>query len=82
MTPSCCFTTSKLDVGSLHEKFWLIDPIDGTKDYINKRDEYTLNAALIIDLKPALGIVCAPAKGRLFFSYGKNLAFEINHGKK
>ena len=62
--------------------FWLIDPIDGTREYIKKKDEYTLNAALIIDLKPALGIVYAPAKDRLFFSYGKNLAFEINNGKK
>jgi len=62
--------------------FWLIDPIDGTREYIKKKGEYTLNAALIIDLKPALGIVYAPAKDRLFFSYGKNLAFEINNGKK
>ena len=65
-----------------NKDFWLIDPIDGTRDYINKRDEYTLNAALIIDLKPALGIIYAPAKDRLFFSYGYNLAFEINNGKK
>ena len=64
------------------QTFWLIDPIDGTKDYIKKRDEYTLNAALIIDLKPALGIIYAPAKDRLFFSYGKNHAFEINKGKE
>ena len=62
--------------------FWLIDPIDGTRNYINKEDEYTLNAALIINLKPAIGIVYAPAKKRLFFSYGKDLAFEINNGKK
>lgn len=62
--------------------FWLIDPIDGTRDYIKKKDEYTLNAALIINLKPALGIVYAPAKDRLFFSYGKNLAFEINNKRK
>ena len=62
--------------------FWLIDPIDGTRDYIKKKDEYTLNAALIIDLKPAIGIVYAPAKNRLFFSYGKNLAYEINYGKR
>ncbi len=61
--------------------FWLIDPIDGTKDYINKRDEYTLNAALITNLKPALGIIYAPAKNRLFFSYGKDLAYEINNEK-
>ena len=62
--------------------FWLIDPIDGTRDYIKKKDEYTLNAALIINLKPAIGIIYAPAKDRLFFSYGKDLAFEINNGKK
>ena len=62
--------------------FWLVDPIDGTKEYIKKKDEYTLNAALIINLKPALGIVYAPAKNRLFFSYGKGFAFEINNGKK
>ena len=64
------------------KNFWLIDPIDGTRDYINKKDEYTLNAALIVDLKPAIGIVYAPAKNRLFFSYGKNFAFEINNGRK
>ena len=71
-----------IEIKKEDKTFWLIDPIDGTKDYINKKDEYTLNAALIIDLKPALGIVYAPAKDRLFFSYGKNLAFEINNGKK
>ena len=64
------------------KNFWLVDPIDGTRDYIRKKDEYTLNAALIIDLKPVLGIIYAPAKNRLFFSYGKGLAFEINNGKK
>ena len=65
-----------------NKTFWLIDPIDGTRDYIKKREEYTLNAALIIDLRPAIGIINAPAKDRLFFSYGKNFAFEIHKGKK
>ena len=65
-----------------NKTFWLIDPIDGTKDYIKKRDEYTLNAALIHDLKPVIGIVYAPAKERLFFSYGKNSSFEIFNGNK
>ena len=32
--------------------FWLIDPIDGTHDYINNKDEFTINAALIINKKP------------------------------
>jgi|TARA_B110001452_G_scaffold257708_1_gene252157 3'(2'), 5'-bisphosphate nucleotidase len=61
--------------------FWLLDPIDGTRDYINQKEEYTLNAALIIDLKPSLGIIYAPAKNRIFYSYGKNLAFEMSKGK-
>jgi len=62
--------------------FWLIDPIDGTKDYINNRDEFTLNAALIINLNPVLGIINAPGKKRLFYSYGKGHAFEINKDNK
>ena len=70
-----------LNVKNEANTFWLIDPIDGTKDYIKKRDEYTLNAALIIDFKPVIGIVYAPSKNRLFYSYGKNLAFEIRDGK-
>ncbi len=74
--------TVNFDIKNENNTFWLIDPIDGTRDYIKKRDEYTLNASLIVDLKPAIGIVNAPAKNRLFFSYGKNLAFEINNDKK
>ena len=73
---------TNIKIAKDEKNFWLIDPIDGTRDYINKRDEYTINAALILDLKPAIGIVFAPAKNRLFFSYCKNLAFEINNGKK
>ena len=74
--------TVNLSVKNKNKTFWLIDPIDGTRDYIKKKDEYTLNAGLIIDCKPALGIVYAPAKNRLFFSYGKGFAFEINKGGK
>ena len=64
-----------------NENFWLIDPIDGTKEYIKKKDEYTLNAALILNLKPEIGVVYAPAKNRLFFSYGKGSAYEIRNKK-
>ena len=71
-----------LNIKNKNKTFWLIDPIDGTKDYIKKKDEYTLNAALIVDFKPAIGIVYAPEKDRLFYSYGNNLAFEINNRKK
>ena len=74
--------TFSTGIKSQNKTFWLIDPIDGTKAYIKKKDEYTLNAALIINLKPAVGIIYAPEKDRLFFSYGKYLAFEMNNRKK
>ena len=62
--------------------FWLIDPIDGTYDYINNGEEFTLNAALIINKKPKLGIIYAPAKERLFYSYDKGYSFELIRNKE
>ena len=58
-------------------KFWLIDPIDGTYDYINNKDEFTLNAALILNKKPELGIIYAPAKKRLFYTHAPKPLFRI-----
>ncbi len=55
--------------------FWLIDPIDGTKEYISGKDEYTLNAALVIDKKPVVGLVGVPKKKQLFYSYGIGKSF-------
>ena len=60
--------------------FWLVDPIDGTYDYINDRDEFTINAGLILDRKPVAGLIYAPAKKRMFFSYGDDHAFEKTNG--
>ena len=62
--------------------FWLVDPIDGTNDYINNRDEFTLNAALIINKKPIIGVINAPAKKRLFYSYGYSNSYELSNNKK
>ena len=62
--------------------FWLIDPIDGTRDYINDRDEFTLNAALIINRKPVIGIITAPAKKRVFYSYGLSNSYELTNGQE
>ena len=62
--------------------FWLIDPIDGTYEYVNDGDEFTLNAALIINKKPEIGIVNAPKKKRLFYSYGFGECYELSENKK
>ena len=48
------------------KNFWLVDPIDGTYDYINDLEEFTINAGLIIDNIPAAGLIFAPAKKRMF----------------
>ena len=48
--------------------FWLIDPIDGTKEYISGKDEYTLNAALVVNKKPIW--IGGVQKKQLFYSYG------------
>ncbi len=61
--------------------FWLIDPIDGTYDYINNLEEFTINAGLIIDNKPVAGLINAPAKERIFYSYGEGNAYELCNGK-
>jgi 3'(2'), 5'-bisphosphate nucleotidase len=43
------------------ERFWLVDPLDGTKEFIKHNDEFTVNIALIEQGKPVLGVVHAPA---------------------
>ncbi len=61
--------------------FWLVDPIDGTYDYINDLEEFTINAGLIINNKPVAGLINAPAKKRMFYSYGKENAYELSNGE-
>ena len=51
--------------------FWLIDPIDGTKEYIAGKDEYTINAALVINKKPVAGLVGVPKKNVYFIHLEK-----------
>lgn len=46
--------------------FFLVDPIDGTKEFINKRDEFTVNIALVSDGMPIAGVVAAPALNALY----------------
>ena len=64
--------------------FFLVDPIDGTKEFINKRDEFTVNIALVKDGMPVAGVVAAPALGSLYAGMVGAGAFQINlsDGKK
>ena len=63
--------TVDLQKKNILNTFWLVDPIDGTKEYIKGEDEYTINAALVVNYIPTIGLVGAPKKNILFFTYGK-----------
>ena len=52
--------------------FWLVDPIDGTYDYINNLEEFTINAGLILNNEPVAGLIYAPAKKKnVFFLWAR-----------
>ena len=73
--------TVNLNIKNNSNIFWLIDPIDGTKEYITGKDEYTINAALVIDKVPVLGLVGVPKKNRLFYSYSPGESYLIEKDK-
>lgn len=54
------------DIPDVSNRFWLVDPIDGTKEFISRNGEFTVNIGLIEHGLPVLGLVLAPAMGRLF----------------
>ncbi len=61
--------------------FWLVDPIDGTYDYINDGEEFTINAGLILNGKATAGLINVPAKKRMFYSFGKDQSYEFRSNK-
>ena len=73
--------TVDLKIKNKNTIFWLIDPIDGTKEYVAGKDEYTLNAALIINKVPSIGLVGVPKKKQLFYSYGVGDSYVIENNK-
>ncbi len=63
-------------IKALNSIAFVIDPLDGTKEFISGRDEFSINVALIENGRPTLGMIYAPARKRLFFSYGRGYVFE------
>ena len=61
-------------------RFWLVDPLDGTKEFIRHSDEFTVNIALIEDRRPVLGVVYAPALERTYAAAGPGTAISIHGG--
>lgn len=68
----------KIDIGKA-EYFWLVDALDGTREFISSGENYTVNIALVHRDSPVLGVVYAPEKGELYYGYieeeGESKAF-------
>lgn len=60
---------------------WLVDPLDGTKEFVNKTDEFTVNIALIVNHQAVLGAVVAPALGVSYFAMQGSGAFKKQAGQ-
>lgn len=61
-------------------EFWLVDPIDGTKEFINQNGEFTVNIGLVKNGEPVLGVVYVPAKDVLYAGVKGEGAFKVEGG--
>ena len=59
---------------SAAERFWLVDPLDGTKEFIKRNGEFTVNIALIEQGRPILGVVGIPVRGLIYAAAGPGTA--------
>lgn len=62
--------------------FWLVDPIDGTADFVHKNGEFTVNIGLIDGDKPVFGIVYAPALDEMYYTLSETEAYVLRNGVK
>ena len=63
------------------DAYWLVDPLDGTKEFIKKNDEFTVNIALLEKNQPVFGVVYAPALNRLYWGSHEKGSFKSNNGE-
>jgi 3'(2'), 5'-bisphosphate nucleotidase len=63
------------------KRFWLVDPLDGTKEFIKKNKQFTVNIALIENNQPVLGVIYAPALETLYYGSKGRGAYKIKGGK-
>ena len=59
------------------KRLWIVDPIDGTKEFIKRNGEFTVNIALIEDQHPLIGVIFVPVSGVLYFSSTEIGAFKV-----
>lgn len=62
------------------EYLWLIDPLDGTKEFVKRNGEFTVNIALVRNGIPVAGVVCQPTEGRMYYAVEGRGAFRQDGG--
>ena len=62
------------------KELWVVDPLDGTREFIKRNGEFTVNIALVVDHEPVLGIVAAPALGLVYWGAAGRGAFSHHPG--
>ena len=63
------------------KKFWLIDPLDGTKEFVKRNGEFTVNIALVEDGLPTLGVVYVPVTGKMYYGSHENGSYSFMFDK-
>ncbi len=58
--------------GKSGQECWIVDPLDGTKEFIKRNGEFTVNIALIKDQLPVMGVIYVPAQNLLYYADEKN----------
>ena len=64
------------------QTFFIIDPLDGTKGFLNKTNNFTVNIAFIYNREPKLGVIYSPISGELFYTSSDQESFKYNFLKK
>ncbi len=67
---------------SAYKTFWLVDPLDGTKEFVKRNGEFTVNIALIEGVSPVLGVIYVPAKGVLYYGSKTEGAYRQARGEE
>ncbi|MDP9090145.1 MAG: 3'(2'),5'-bisphosphate nucleotidase CysQ [Pseudomonadota bacterium] len=63
-------------------ELWVVDPLDGTREFVKRNGEFTVNVALVVDHEPVLGIVAAPAQGVIYWGIAGMGAYRRRHGEE
>src|SRR5436190_18783461 len=83
LTPDIPIISEETKLTSYDERknwktYWLVDPLDGTKEFIKKNGEFTVNIALMSNGQPVLGVVYAPAKNKMWYGVKGEGSFLVN----